>query len=436
MEINDNIQALDWLLSLKKKGKEPNRLERAQFSSEWAKLVEREGLSERAEYYLYNGYVFCGARPLKDYIQKSGDSATILNKMYHGKHFKANCANTSSVLCHLLTLYLNESKQDLSVIISLIQEIPIAMKNKEGCLYGQADRCLKKYLFDELRPDTKLPPFQTLYECGLNKKDALRFADVINQVMGGKNVNYENWAAKSRRNVSSINAWIQGISQANMAELSAPKQKVEKKPCPQEAKQAQDVEQSDNKSQPLLKTADSKTVSIAHEKKTEAVSATPESGVQIEQLNKELIEVKKALEEAVSVKDKALAEQIECQKKFQLLQRELTQSRETLHAAESKTAELSQALAFQTKRNEELEKALTTYRDEAEKALEMVEILRRDKDKQSDETVKRIASRLRTYYMDYEDAISLEMSTDLGENMRDQLGEVFKILQDAGIIMK
>ena len=38
--------------------------------------------------------------------------------------------------------------------------------------------------------------------------------------------------------------------------------------------------------------------------------------------------------------------------------------------------------------------------------------------------------------MDYKDALSLEMSTDLGENMRDQLGEVFKILQDAGIIMK
>ena len=68
--------------------------------------------------------------------------------------------------------------------------------------------------------------------------------------------------------------------------------------------------------------------------------------------------------------------------------------------------------------------------------VEMVEILRRDKDKQSDETVKRIASRLRTYYMDYKGALSLEMSTDLGENMRDQLGEVFKILQDAGIIMK
>ena len=262
METNENIQALDWLLSLKKKGKEPNRLERAQFSSEWAKLVEKEGLSERAEYYLYSGYVFCGARPLKDYIQKSGDSTTILNNLYHGKHFKANCANTSSVLCHLLTLYLNESKQNFPVIISLIQEIPIAMKNKERCLYGQADRCLKKYLFDELRPDTKLPSFQTLYEHGLSKKDALRFADVINQVIGEKNVNYENWAAKSRRNVSAVNAWIQGISQANMAELSTPKQTIERESCPQKGKQSQYVEQSDNKSQPSLKIDDSKTVSI------------------------------------------------------------------------------------------------------------------------------------------------------------------------------
>ena len=125
-----------------------------------------------------------------------------------------------------------------------------------------------------------------------------------------------------------------------------------------------------------------------------------------------------------------------CQGELQRCQRRLSQKSLTLKDTEQKLAETIQADILKDKQIANLETAVQQHRDETEKALEMVEILRRDKDKQSDETVKRIASRLRTYYMDYKDALSLEMSTDLGENMRDQLGEVFKILQDAGIIMK
>lgn len=65
----------------------------------------------------------------------------------------------------------------------------------------------------------------------------------------------------------------------------------------------------------------------------------------------------------------------------------------------------------------------------------MIDMLRRDRNHQSNEAIKRLAGKLQYFYADYVDAKGLEMSEDLGENMRDQLGEVFKILIDAGITL-
>ena len=124
------------------------------------------------------------------------------------------------------------------------------------------------------------------------------------------------------------------------------------------------------------------------------------------------------------------------QGELQRCQRRLAQKALALNDTEKRLSDVLRTDSLKGKQIAELEAVVSQYKDELLKAKEMVEILRRDKEKQSDETVKRLASRLRTYYLDYKDAISLEMSIDLGENMRDQLGEVFKILQDAGIIMK
>lgn len=434
MEINKNIQTLNDLLLLKKKKKEPNKLDRAQFSSEWTNLVETEGFSSDAEYYLYNGFVFCGAKPLKDYMQKTGEPTAVLKDLYKGDLFKGNCASTSPILWHLFALYINESKQNLEVLISLIREIPTAMKNKEGKVYGQADRCLKKYLFEELRPDIKLPQCQILYESGLKKNEALEFANVVNRIMGDKNIDYSAWKTRSKKNAIAVNDWIQSLLANSTPETQdvIVKKDTQIKPNAQPLKVQQESSKIPDASQDT-----NKVFSQSTENKK---SATPTKddlpdSERINQLNKELQDAKKALENATAARDQAFTAQQEAQKKQQQLQNELVQRTESLHLTEKKASEQSQLLSAEKKKNEDLEASLMQQKDLVEKSMEMVEILRRDKEKQSDETVKRLASRLRTYYLDYKDAISLEMSIDLGENMRDQLGEVFKILQDAGIIM-
>ena len=52
-------EKLNYLLDLKKTKKEPNKIERDQFSCAWENLVVEEDYSDDAEYYLYNGFTYC-----------------------------------------------------------------------------------------------------------------------------------------------------------------------------------------------------------------------------------------------------------------------------------------------------------------------------------------------------------------------------------------
>ena len=49
------------------------------------------------------------------------------------------------------------------------------------------------------------------------------------------------------------------------------------------------------------------------------------------------------------------------------------------------------------------------------------------------EKLTRIKSKLKIEYQDFMSAKDTEMSIDLGENMRDQLAAIFRILQSEGV---
>ena len=72
---------------------------------------------------------------------------------------------------------------------------------------------------------------------------------------------------------------------------------------------------------------------------------------------------------------------------------------------------------------------------ELQERMKMMEALSRDRAKQSDEAIHRLSSKLKVEYRDFMDAIDIPMDSDLGENMREQLKNVFSVLIKAGITM-
>ena len=61
--MDNYAEVLKYLIELKKKQKEPNKLERDQFTEAWTALLRNEGYSALAEEYLYRGFTYCGAVP-------------------------------------------------------------------------------------------------------------------------------------------------------------------------------------------------------------------------------------------------------------------------------------------------------------------------------------------------------------------------------------
>ena len=68
--------------------------------------------------------------------------------------------------------------------------------------------------------------------------------------------------------------------------------------------------------------------------------------------------------------------------------------------------------------------------------VKMAEVLSRDRSKQADESLQRLASKIRVEYRDFVDALDAPMSCDLGENLRLQLQSIFDILEKGGMKFK
>ena len=90
---------------------------------------------------------------------------------------------------------------------------------------------------------------------------------------------------------------------------------------------------------------------------------------------------------------------------------------------------LSENVSLLRKQIADLEMKLKDKESEIKERTKLADILSRDRAKQSEEVLNRLAAKLRVEYRDFLDAESMPMSVDLGENMRLQLKSIFDILK-------
>ena len=99
---------------------------------------------------------------------------------------------------------------------------------------------------------------------------------------------------------------------------------------------------------------------------------------------------------------------------------------ETISKLQNQLAESEANLATQRAQVSELS-------SEIEKLKTVISVYSADKQSSMDGQLNAIASKLKTEYREFKDALDLEMTVEIGEILRDQLMRVFKILSKAGI---
>ncbi|MBD8944497.1 MAG: hypothetical protein EGR79_06340 [Ruminococcaceae bacterium] len=417
------IETLDALMKAKKekKRKEPTIKEKEAFRSAWLSLVADTGLAGRAEQFLYEGFAFCGAEPFYAYLIQTEDQNATLATMFSGKYYGIDSNVSFRLVTHLLALMLNNNAPG-NILAPIIKRLPGACVNKDKKRLGTAEKTLEKYFLAELRPDAELCP---LADIGTKPVFINEFVALVSSIMDG----IENAGSTKGvvvKNIAKIRKWFADydISQSVSADTKTDQVIPEATKITEE--KANTISVADNSQEEKVQTP-------------RVVVAQPEEKVPsdmiaylTELLGKaaKVTTVVKAESTQQRVKIDALTQALEgeqnklqgANQQISDLQDTITELRKKLSAAEGDIFALRQAVA---------------QRDaEIAERVKMAEVLSRDRNKQADELLQKLASKIRIEYRDFVDALDVPMSCDLGENLRLQLQSIFDILEKGGMKIK
>ena len=413
------IEKLDELIALKKnKGHKITKKESEDFVSAWSELIAAEGgFSEKAEQYYYDGFIFAGAKPFVNWVLLSEDKFSALDALFKGRAFGKDTASTFRVLISTLAHLMKEKPEDKNLVCPLIKRIPSSSKNKENKTIGDGHRIVQKYFISEMDDTSVLP---VLSDLDVKPVFINSFISVFDELL-----NRLDMAALSKKDVqtlAAVNRWLH----PGTAEGEASKKDSETEQTGYEG-------QNEGSSSPAQQEQSSPRQNI--NPYDQLVSVLNEAIT----LSGNLRNTSKSSEQ----KCVALQDTIgSLQREVDTLNAQLKAARQRESALEEQLADRGNQIACLNLKVKSLEETIQNMTSEIEtkdreisQRTQMIDALSRDRAKQSDEQLHRLASKLKVEYRDFRDAEALTMDCDLGENMREQLKNVFSILNKAGITL-
>lgn len=382
----------------------------------------------RAEQYLYEGFAFCGAEPFYAYLIQTEDPNATLATLLGGKYYGIDSNASFRLMAHLLALMLNNNAPR-NILALIIKRLPSACVNKDKKRLGTAEKTLEKYFLAELRPDAELCP---LADIGTKPVFINEFVALVSSIMDG----IENAGSTKGvvvKNIAKIRKWFADYDISQSVSADTKTDQVIPEATKNTEEKARTISVADNSQEKKVQTP-------------RVVVAQPEEKVPsdmiaylTELLGKaaKVTTVVKAESTQQRVKIDALTQALEGeQNKLQGanqqiadLQDTITELRKKLSATEGDIFALRQAVKQRD--------AVIAEKDaEIAERVKMAEVLSRDRSKQADELLQKLASKIRIEYRDFVDALDVPMSCDLGENLRLQLQSIFDILEKGGMKIK
>lgn len=424
------IETLDALMKAKKekKKKEPTIKEKEAFRSAWLSLVADTGLAGRAEQFLYEGFAFCGAEPFYAYLIQTEDQNATLATMFSGKYYGIDSNVSFRLVTHLLALMLNNNAPG-NILAPIIKRLPGSCVNKDKKRLGTAEKTLEKYFLAELRPDAELCP---LADIGTKPVFINEFVALVSSIMDG----IENAGSTKGvvvKNIAKIRKWFADYDISQSVSADTKTDQVIPEATKNTEEKARTISVADNSQEKKVQTP-------------REVVAQPEEKVPsdmiaylTELLGKaaKVTTVVKAESTQQRVKIDALTQVLEgeqnklqgANQQISDLQDTITELRKKLSATEGDIFALRQAVA-------QRDAAIAERDAEIVERVKMAEVLSRDRNKQADELLQKLASKIRIEYRDFVDALDVPMSCDLGENLRLQIQSIFDILEKGGMKIK
>ena len=424
------IEILDSLMKAKKekKKKEPTIKEIEAFRSAWLSLVADAGLTGSAEQFLYEGFAFCGAEPFYAYLIQTEDQNATLAAMFSGKYYGIDSNVSFRLVAHLLALMLNNNATR-NILAPIIKRLPGACVNKDKKRLGTAEKTFEKYFLAELHPDVELCP---LADIGTKPVFIKEFVTLVSSIMDG----IENAGSAKGvvvKNIAKIRKWLADYDTSQSASTDTKAEQLIPASTIVAAEKVKIVSVADN---PPEDRVQAPKVIVTQPKEEASVDMIAYLTELLGKAAKATAVVKSESTQQ-RVKIDALTQTLESEQsklrganqQIADLQDTITELRKKLSAAEGDIFVLRQTV-------EQRDAVIAEKNAEIAERVKMAEVLSRDRSKQADESLQRLASKIRVEYRDFVDALDVPISCDLGENLRLQLQSIFDILEKGGMKFK
>lgn len=411
-----------------KKKKEPTIKEKEAFRSAWLSLVADAGLTGSAEQFLYEGFAFCGAEPFYAYLIQTEDQNATLAAMFSGKYYGIDSNVSFRLVAHLLALMLNNNATR-NILAPIIKRLPGACVNKDKKRLGTAEKTFEKYFLAELHPDVELCP---LADIGTKPVFIKEFVTLVSSIMDG----IENAGSAKGvvvKNIAKIRKWLADYDTSQSASTDTKAEQLIPASTIVAAEKVKIVSVADN---PPEDRVQAPKVIVTQPKEEASVDMIAYLTELLGKAAKATAVVKSESTQQ-RVKIDALTQTLESEQsklrganqQIADLQDTITELRKKLSAAEGDIFVLRQTV-------EQRDAVIAEKNAEIAERVKMAEVLSRDRSKQADESLQRLASKIRVEYRDFVDALDVPISCDLGENLRLQLQSIFDILEKGGMKFK
>lgn len=413
--MNTYIEKLDKLISAKKvKGHKITKREAEEFTTALTALIRNEeGFSSNAEKYFYEGFNFSGAKPVVQWILESNDTFAALQAVLKGSLFGKDSNATFRILISLLANLLKAELPDKNLICPVIKSIPLQSKNKDKKTFGDAHRTLLKYFVDELDVSINYPPLSKLNVKPQYVQDFVALMDELVERLKTTELSKKQMIVLTR-----TVAWLHPETNTAPEECYVKPTGINTQN--ERAKEAMGSEERTRiEEQPkdpyeILTNMLKQAYTLASQLRVLAASAEKNAAATSASLKSEIEILKGAQEE---------------------LQQQIASLDEQLIERNTRISSMNFQIRELEKHVEEMKSEIAEKETEIAQRTQMIEALSRDRTKQANEQANRLASTLKVEYKDFKDAEGLEMNVDLGENMREQLRNIFAILMKAGITL-
>ena len=386
-----NFEKLEQLIVIPKKS-DASKATREEFKNEMLSLLKEEGFSEQAEKYLWAGFSFCGAESLFDYLnsQTNEDQVKTIDELFKCVSYVKNEKSNGFKMCLSLLAYeLKYCQDNLEIIGMLIKACVGKYKKKDGSISKDNTKIIEKYFVLTLATQTKLLDLNTLTIKPVIIHEFCRYIIETCATITGK---------KTEKQVAFVTEWLKSA-------LPKPAEETSKKPD------------------------DVTSVSNDTSEKLSSTSSETRDGSSNDSLFGIITQLKE-----LSARLFSRAEESEKEKKAnQSLKSAYKENIGKLKIAENTISELQNQLIEAEAKLDNQAKQLAESIAEIEKLKTVISVYSEDKQSSMDGQLNAIASKLKTEYSEFKDALDLDMTADIGEILRDQLMRVFKILSKAGI---